>query len=91
MQRGSAVRVRRVTPGRGTTRPPGGRLRLLNSTGQHRLEAAFVRRARARSSFADFADGYLQALKDDGTLAPYLLAGLDPFAALGYAADHGVR
>ena len=69
---------------------PTGKHLLLNPTGQQRLEHAYGRKARPKCSFVDFADGYLQRLRDDGALPRFLLPGLDPFATLASAAESGV-
>ncbi len=71
-------------------RSSAGRPVLLSAQGQRLLEAAYERRARLKCSFPDFADGYIQRLKDDGALAHYVLPGLDPFEVLESIAEQGV-
>ncbi len=56
--------------------------RLLNDAGQRLLEDAYARKLRDKCSFVDFANGYLERMKDDGSLTRYLLPGVDPFSEL---------
>lgn len=68
-----------------------GRITLLNELGQERLERAFAMRSRPRASFNDFAEGYIRALQDEGTLLEYLQDGIDPFEVLEWHAEMGQR
>jgi hypothetical protein len=64
---------------------------LLNSVGQAMLLNAFADRVRPRSSFLDFADAYVQGLRDAGVLEHFQEPGVDPFAVLANVNEFGLE
>lgn len=70
-------------------RSPGRRPVLLNDEGQQHLEDAFAKKVRSRTSFADFANGYVRALEQEGHLLKYLRDDIDPYEVLEWLAEHG--
>jgi hypothetical protein len=65
-------------------------MEAVSEEGQRRLEDAFAKRIRRRTSFGDFAEGYIGALKQEGRLLPNLLDGVDPDEVLEWVAEQGL-